>query len=212
MYGPNMLQTLLQLTQQMYHALCLQHEQLQRMEAELHAIREQVAKQESLPSTHVDKIEYNFEQLKVDTLDGTLVIGISPNESGNVVQWAAQHQSGEDAVIGTASAQTSEDEGTESNIHDRMEAYIRDSVPEMLAQVSEQAGIALSEDDKQAVVEDMVRQMDGRIALYMQNIGNQGGISADSTADELVQALQNDIHAAIHTYIEHFREERGRDG
>ncbi|MDU0205002.1 spore germination protein GerPC [Paenibacillus sp. MAH-36] len=33
---------------------------------------------------HIDKIEYNFDQLKVEKLDGTLTIGISPSSLDNV--------------------------------------------------------------------------------------------------------------------------------
>jgi spore germination protein PC len=33
---------------------------------------------------HIDKIEYNFDQLKVEKLDGTLTIGISPSSLDNI--------------------------------------------------------------------------------------------------------------------------------
>ncbi|GIQ67821.1 spore germination protein GerPC [Xylanibacillus composti] len=207
MYEPNILQVMLHLVQQMHHTLCLQHEQLRRMEAELAAIKEQLANQQQAPGTHVEKIEYNFEQLKVDTLDGTLVIGISPNETGNIAQWALQQTSGEDAAVGSSEGQ----EETNANVRERMAAYIRDAVPPMLEQMSEQSGVPLTGENKRAILEDMLRQIDGRIAYYSKKMPYKEGASAASAANELAQALQNDIHAAIQAYVEHFREEREED-
>ena len=42
---------------------------------------EQLQMNES-PKTVIEKIEYHFDQLKIDTLEGTLQIGLTPNGSG----------------------------------------------------------------------------------------------------------------------------------
>lgn len=55
-----------------------QQQTIERLEQELQQIKQQLAKQEqSLPIYHVGKIEYHFDQLKVDTLEGSLQIGLS---------------------------------------------------------------------------------------------------------------------------------------
>jgi len=55
-----------------------QQQTIERLEQELQRIKQQLAKQEqSTPIYHVEKIEYHFDQLKVDTLEGSLQIGLS---------------------------------------------------------------------------------------------------------------------------------------
>jgi len=55
-----------------------QQQTIERLEQELQRIKQQLAKQEqSAPIYHVEKIEYHFDQLKVDTLEGSLQIGLS---------------------------------------------------------------------------------------------------------------------------------------
>ncbi|MDF2648327.1 MAG: spore germination GerPC family protein [Paenibacillus sp.] len=48
-----------------------------KLQMELNALKDQ-------KRVHIDKIEYNFDQLKVEKLDGTLTIGISPSSLDNI--------------------------------------------------------------------------------------------------------------------------------
>ncbi|MZQ82485.1 hypothetical protein GQF01_10225 [Paenibacillus sp. 5J-6] len=52
-------------------------ETVTKLQADLDAVKVQ-------KRVHIDKIEYNFDQLKVEKLDGTLTIGISPSSLDNV--------------------------------------------------------------------------------------------------------------------------------
>jgi len=55
-----------------------QQQTIERLEQELQRIKQQLAKQEQAsPIYHVEKIEYRFDQLKVETLEGSLQIGLS---------------------------------------------------------------------------------------------------------------------------------------
>jgi spore germination protein PC len=48
-----------------------------KLQTELNALKDQ-------KRFHIDKIEYNFDQLKVEKLEGTLTIGISPSSLDNI--------------------------------------------------------------------------------------------------------------------------------
>ncbi|MDD9271048.1 spore germination protein GerPC [Paenibacillus sp. GCM10023248] len=50
---------------------------VKKLQSDLDALKDQ-------KRFHIDKIEYNFDQLKVEKLDGTLTIGISPSSLDNV--------------------------------------------------------------------------------------------------------------------------------
>lgn len=52
-----------------------------KLQSDLNALKDQ-------KRFHIDKIEYNFDQLKVEKLDGTLTIGISPSSLDNIEDFA----------------------------------------------------------------------------------------------------------------------------
>jgi len=56
-----------------------QQDLIEQLQQELQLLRQQenTREQQSAPTIHVDKIEYHFDQLKVDTLEGSLQIGLS---------------------------------------------------------------------------------------------------------------------------------------
>lgn len=62
-----------------------------KLQSDLNALKDQ-------KRFHIDKIEYNFDQLKVEKLDGTLTIGISPSSLDNIEDFAVNGtQMGPDA-------------------------------------------------------------------------------------------------------------------
>lgn len=197
----NMMHYLLSSVQEMHRIMRWQNEQMLKMEKELLSMKEQL--QGLGPQTRVDKIEYNFEQLKVETLDGTLVIGISPGDTGIIDNWAVQDKTGEDTPM--------DEEWDNDKIHQQtresMIAYINESIPAMLDRSSEEMDVPLSSDNKYAIIEDMNRQLDGRITYHLHRIEYNKGDSQAKYMAQLTDAMKNDIQQALHAYIDHFRKE-----
>lgn len=54
-----------------------QQDTIEQLQRELELLKQQLSRQEPAPTLHVEKIEYHFDQLKVDTLEGSLQIGLS---------------------------------------------------------------------------------------------------------------------------------------
>lgn len=70
--------------QQLYHQIYILQQQLAQCMDRLGKIEQKLddeSNEQRSPSTiHIEKIEYKFDQLKVETLEGTLSIGLSPTE------------------------------------------------------------------------------------------------------------------------------------
>src|SRR5699024_7941328 len=47
-------------------------------------LREMEENDQDRPNTTIEKIEYNFDQLKIERLDGTLHIGLTPSDPENI--------------------------------------------------------------------------------------------------------------------------------
>jgi spore germination protein PC len=190
------------LMQEMHRALMWQTEKIARMDQELTAIKEQLALLHSSARTHVEKIEYNFEQLKVESLNGTLIIGISPKDTGTIEDWQVQNEHSEDVSLNN----NANDEMFRQ-IRDEIYQYIRDTVPAETDKQGKAKNIMLSAEETQSVVEDMIRQADDRIAFYLRHM--KGNFANDDAAlrQNVCQKVKSDIHMAVDHYVEHFRKD-----
>jgi spore germination protein PC len=75
-------------TYQMKKYLEAQDNRISHLEAEIQELRTQIAQLEKKPSVNVERLEYKFDQMKVETLEGTLNIGLNPGELGQMDEFA----------------------------------------------------------------------------------------------------------------------------
>lgn len=59
-----------------------QTERIRYLESRIDGLEQELDKVKSQDRIRIDKIEYNFDQLKVEKLDGTLNVGIAPRGWG----------------------------------------------------------------------------------------------------------------------------------
>ncbi|GGG09811.1 spore germination protein GerPC [Paenibacillus abyssi] len=188
------------LLNEMHKTLTWQTNKITQMENELAKINEQLASLAALPRTNVEKIEYNFEQLKVEQLDGTLIIGISPTDAGTIEDLDVQNHHEEDVPLGE---QTSDTEFRQ--IKHKINGYIRESIPEMLDKQALERDIALIPAEKEAILEDMIRQIDDRIRIYLQHFQGDKQIRQEWALEHnVLQKLKRDVHTALDSYLAHF--------
>lgn len=191
-----------QLFDEMNRVIRWQSEQLVQLEREIAQIKEQLEKLKSAPTNHVEKIEYNFEQLKVENLNGTLVIGLTPNDTGSIENmWIKEHYS-EDVTLGQQP-----DHALSQQIETDLYPYIRGEMPSLLKDKADAKSIRLSEEHVQSIVEDMARQSGGRIRFYLHRFQGKEGTGGNGLKDQVLQRMKEDLMQAIDAYIEHFRKD-----
>ena len=69
-----------------------QDKRILQLEQELKRLTEEISLLKNKPPIHVDKIEYKFDQLKVESLDGTLNIGLNPSDLNNIDELAINNR------------------------------------------------------------------------------------------------------------------------
>ncbi|HUC92751.1 MAG TPA: spore germination protein GerPC [Paenibacillus sp.] len=190
------------LQQEVHRVLVLQNNRMNELANELAAVRAQLERLERLPRMNIEKIEYSFEQLKVERLDGTLIIGISPFDTGTIQDLQVQQQHQEDVTFG----QTNAPEDPERPIRKDVGDYIRRHVPELLAKEAQARGLELLPEHRELIVEDMLKQIDERIGAYYRFMQGDKNTNKDgqTVADLVFQKVKQDVHAALERYVEHF--------
>ena len=77
---------------QLQRYLEAQDKRILQLEQEIKHLTEEISLLKNKPPIHVEKIEYKFDQLKVESLDGTLNIGLNPNDLNNIDEFAINNQ------------------------------------------------------------------------------------------------------------------------
>ncbi|GIP33774.1 spore germination protein GerPC [Paenibacillus sp. J2TS4] len=183
--------------QDMYVFMVRQQEKMDRMEQVLLEMREDIRELKNYKRTNVEKIEYHFDQLKVEKLEGTLNIGLNPN--GKEIEDLVIPQKGE----------VSEEQGDLffPRLKEQLDRYIDQEIPREIRWFESNYGIELSEEFRHAIVEDIRNQVGPRIIVYMKKLRSE---AADEGAVEkdILERVKRDIRIAIEQY---FNKQTGKD-
>lgn len=179
--------------QDVYNFLARQQEKMERMEEMIIEIREDIREFKSNKMTHVERIEYHFDQLKVETLEGTLNIGLTPNGKG--IEELAVPSNGEPGGEGV------EDVPFFPKLKEQLDSYIDMEIPREVSRFETQYSVQLPDELRFAMIEDIRQQVGPRIVVYIQKLYKD---SSDDTAVEkdIADRVKRDIRLAIEQFFQ----------
>jgi spore germination protein PC len=168
---------------------------LAKLENELKDIRQR-------PQTMIEKIEYKFDQLKIETLEGTLNIGLTPNGTDTIEDFAVSQ---EKIIVPHPQPVMFQ------NIQTKINDYLTNECKEILKKIEERYSHRLDDTYRQFILQDIGRQVDDRIRFYIQQKMNNGQIptsdSSKELEDEICEKVKRDIEQAIELFIKHLPKE-----
>lgn len=179
--------------------LIWQNRKLLELERLLRSVAQEVAALKDQPTTRIDKIEYKFDQLKVEKLEGTLTIGITPGK-GAVDDWT---------VNGVPLAPS----GEVKEANRQVARYIDEELPDAMDRLERHHNRPISAEYRQLVIEDIRKQVDERIDYYYRHLGLERpeGTKALSAA-EIVERVKRDIETALANHFRQAAEAGGGEG
>ncbi|WP_270170407.1 spore germination protein GerPC [Paenibacillus sp. SYP-B4298] len=199
-----------------------QAERQQQLVAELLGKVKQAADK---PTYTIERLEYHFDQLKVQRLDGTLHIGMAmPGESdlqSSIEQLQVPGAPAAAAADDTASAGEAADAASSASspspadaiapsplyneAYRRVNQYLNVSGPGIVSHAAADRGIILDPYHQSLIIEDMRRQLSPRIQYYttaVSKASQEGGATTiDEQADQVAQMTIRDLEMAITNYI-----------
>lgn len=185
--------------------------ELQRMVQQL---TEQVEKLQAVPHTKIDRIEYQFDQLKVEKLEGALHIGISPPGTSDLL---AQQPGGAWEAVGWKGGVSPEAPAASTDSaqepYRSIRRYMEEEVPSLMNQLAKENPFVFPDAYLQQMKRSLESQVEERVAHYLRQ--TQGDPSnADGTAlDRIAAQVQRDVEAAIRIHFaERGDEIRGNPG
>ncbi len=154
-------------------------QQIQEQQKTIERLTQQVEHLQSQqhPKTVIEKIEYHFDQLKIETLEGTLQIGLTPNGTdGNILE-----------DLYTPDTQKTE---TDPYLHELMQ----DGVPQYIDNYVNEYGLHLGDKHREHMIADINKQLPERFTFHQ----NQ---HPDLEPSAIVQKLHQEVRHSVAQYF-----------
>jgi len=147
----------------------------------------------------VERVEYKFDQLKVERLEGTLNIGFTPNGSGTIEDLSLDDKHYDDYPIQT---QSSSPQFTK--IQENIMEYLSKEVYDDIHKIEEKNQFFVKDENYRALmIEDIKKQINDRIHFYL-NQQNDPSIDETTIQQTITKRLKQDIQNAVQNFFHNF--------
>ncbi|WP_248929485.1 spore germination protein GerPC [Paenibacillus hamazuiensis] len=178
-----------------------QTDQIIRLEQKYSALQREVEQLKQQKAIRIDRIEYKFDQLKVETLEGTLNIGISPN-GGKTIE--------DMAVNGEPVGGNQDDPEMFARLERRTQQYLDEECPADIQAMEARHQLVLGKDNREFIVEDIRGQIEQRIWHYVtQHERPQNAVDPQQAEDAIFEQIKSDIRTAVDRYLQTYKSKGG---
>ncbi len=186
--------------QQMYQYLQSQQWKIEQLENSIEDLQNELNNLKK--QTRTERIEYKFDQLKVEKLEGTLNIGITP--SGGI-----EPTSFEDFTVNENNINTPATNEQSSllfeNIKSKIHHYLNNECYADMKSFEQRYNYQLDTPYRSFIVEDIKKQIDNRIEYYLNGINSKekNERTQSEIEEKTLEHLKSDIHRTIEEFIKH---------
>jgi spore germination protein PC len=184
--------------QQLHQYIRHQDQRIQQLNESLENIRSEIDQIKKQPLTNIEKIEYKFDQLKVEQLDGTLNIGLNPTNPEQIDNFEVQQKG-----MNVNGVQQQLQEQLLQQCNEEINQFLNTDCVSFIEQAEKQYDLRLDEPHRRHIIEDIRKQMDSRIQYY---IHGQPLTEHDSLLDkkqEILTKVKKDVENSINHFLNH---------
>ncbi|MGJ9383423.1 spore germination protein GerPC [Salipaludibacillus sp. CF4.18] len=190
----------LQQIQQLYWHLNSQYERITKLEADNEQLKNEMATLKDNHVSRVERIDYKFDQLKIERLEGTLNIGLSPSHGqGSIDDFSVNQQ---DLNVPPVTQQNSEFYRT---IQEQVQEYLNEESYRDLELIENQYNKPLNSNYRQYIIEDIKKQIDSRIHHYLSktDLKSLSPEESERLKNMTISKVKEDIHNTCEEFVRH---------
>lgn len=181
-----------------------QDKRIYRLETLIREQKKEIDEIKARPPIQVDRIEYKFDQLKVESLEGTLNIGLNPTDLQDIGDFAVENKG-----ISTPPINPKRTSPEQKDLETRILEYMETEMPEKFKETTRNLGKPLDENYIEFVKNDIRKQLPGRMNYYLTQ-SNYYTLSEEAQKDTLEKIflqIREDIDNSILAFIQNFPNE-----
>ncbi|SFA82015.1 spore germination protein PC [Lentibacillus halodurans] len=135
-----------------------------------------------------ERIEYHFDQLKIENLNGTLHIGAAPDDLNNI----------EDFSVPEAGNST-----IKQQLLPDLNTYLNEHGKQLIRDLAAQHHVAMDHIDPNILIEDMAKQLPERIAHYEAEARqNKQELNEEQLTFHIGEQIKREIYHSLNKYME----------
>ncbi|WP_406687429.1 spore germination protein GerPC [Rossellomorea vietnamensis] len=181
--------------QQLYQYIDMLNSRIVALEKKVDELSQELTTIKDTPKINVEKIEYKFDQLKVESLDGTLNIGLNPSNLKDTIEDLAVDQN---VNVDSIKDLTPYKE----RITKEIQAYIQTEVPALIQDNEMQFQRSLDPSYYEMVQQDLLNQMPQRIDFYLENIPHVESKQSEGEWErKIISKIKQDIQTALFSFM-----------
>jgi spore germination protein PC len=185
-----------QFLQWMQQTIQAQENRISSLELTIQKLLEEVKQLKDKPSINVEKIEYKFDQLKVENLDGTLNVGLNPSDLAGIEDFAVQNQPVNIPPSPKGQMQRS------IKIEEALYRYLETDLPSLFENTQKDLNVQLDESYLSFIKQDIIKQLPTRIDYHLKANSNKERAGENQDADEaILETLKKEIQNGIVVFI-----------
>ena len=178
-----------------------QEQRIQTLETTLQKMQESIKQLNEKQSIHIDKIEYKFDQLKVETLEGTLNIGLNPSELAGIEDFAVQNQSLTTPISPKEQMQRS------MKIEEAIYRYLETDLPLVVEAVQRELAVQPNDEYLSFIKQDIIKQLPSRIEQHFNSHSSSSrSPEKDPSDDVIIEALKREIQNGVNVFFSNLPE------
>ncbi|VEF48723.1 spore germination protein [Bacillus freudenreichii] len=193
--------------QQLYIFIEKQQQEITRLRQSIYYLTNELKELKEKPAVTVERLEYKFDQLKVETLEGTLNIGINPADLNSI----------EDFSIPPGAPRSPQTQTfvRHPDFYDktleRLNNYIDNDLDTLIKDTETQIGRPLEEPYIKMIKEDIRKQIPSRADHYLGFFSAQpnNDLKEEDLYEKVYKTLLADINKAVHGFISQIPNQQG---
>ncbi|MCA1062002.1 spore germination protein GerPC [Rossellomorea sp. AcN35-11] len=181
--------------QQLYQYIEMLNTKIVALEKKVNQLSQELTTLRDSPKINVEKIEYKFDQLKVESLDGTLNIGLNPNSLKETIEDLAVEQNVDVQSIKDINPY-------KKRITEEIKAYIDSDLQSLIQDNEMQFNRSLDPSYYEMIKQDLINQMPQRIDFYLQNIPYIESKHQEGEWErKIITKIKKDIETALFSFM-----------
>jgi spore germination protein PC len=191
-------QSMMQCVQHLYGIVQAQDQKIKKLESAVSAMMDEIEELKKRPSTTIEKIEYKFDQLKVETLEGTLNIGLNPTVPDQIENFEVDQRGLQVNQV----TNTKREEEIFEAVQARLLAFLNEDCVKYIEQLAAQYSYELDDAHKEFIIEDIRKQIDSRIRYYLKQRTYDESVPVSALIEDITSKVKQDVERSITYFIQ----------
>jgi spore germination protein PC len=191
-------QNIYQALQSMQAYLYKQDKKIYKLQQHIETLEKKVTELQNRPPVHVDRLEYKFDQLKVETLEGTLNIGLNPSDLQGIEDFSVPNKNGSIAPKDRMALFT--------EIETSLEQYLETNLQSIMKDAGQQLNFQVDDSYREFILQDIKKQLANRIEYYLNQPLRSENESPEQQKEQIFEQMKKEIHHGVLTFLQHLPE------